>query len=100
MSDTAEKHSLLPWSVGLPAIAVAGADGWPIAMLVSRGDMSREASDQIRLADAEFIVKAVNHHDELVAALKDAVEWMNDRRELAEIVPAIARALDVLAKVK
>lgn len=37
--------------------------------------------------------------DELVAALKESVEWMNERRELAEIVPEIARALNVLAKV-
>jgi hypothetical protein len=63
------------------------------------GDTEGSEMNELGIANAEFIVRCVNAHEELIAALKDAVRWMNDRRELAEIVPEIGRALDALAKV-
>ena len=84
-------HSPLPWHVGpyyrFDIEARDGRVGGGSPSFTPRGD-----------ANAEFIVRAVNSHDALVAALKAARAWMDDRRELAEIVQAILDADVALLK--
>lgn len=67
MNDT---HSLLPWHIEeLPAtIRIRGA-----------GDECVMESNQYRVhrkADTEFIVRACNSHDDLLAALKGSLDWL------------------------
>ena len=47
-----------------------------------------------RTANARLIASA----PDLLEALKSAMKWMDDRRELAEYVPEIATALNAIAK--
>jgi len=99
---TQSTHTPTPWSLGMrtatygkimsddterPCIAhvmqMAGPDGKP---------------DAESLANAAHIVRCVNHHDELVNALRGMLNWarrvkgLNPGMEVAEAVNVLARA--------
>lgn len=60
-------HAPLPWAYDGDAIRMAGGVGC-VAM------MATDCGDPVTREDAVFIVRAVNNHDALMAALKDIVE--------------------------
>lgn len=66
-----ELHTPTPWHHTGKA-TLRGADGDYIATLENNGR---------RAGNAAFIVRAVNAHDELVAALKEAIGELNDYAE-------------------
>lgn len=82
MSST--KHSKLPWSQDLESVDDGG--GSYVDLLDARDEEILRLSygtllgQKIALADAEFIVRACNSHDDLLAELKGCVEvleWMH-----------------------
>lgn len=94
-------HDPLPWTVDeiggdranlyvLNAcdLVVAKVVGWPEA------DMTRQPKET-----AEFIVRACNSHDELVAACKALVEWATDFEADDERTTSVLnRAVAAIAK--
>lgn len=68
MSDTAEKvtHSPLPWAVD--GDAIRSVDGCSVVFAAGGLDRGWAYGPRTR-ANAEFIVRCVNHHAELVEAL-------------------------------
>jgi hypothetical protein len=72
-----------PWSAAseykLNSFLISGADGVYIASC--DGESKDGAQDKVENeANAAFIVRACNAHDELVAALRDAEQWISDMR--------------------
>jgi hypothetical protein len=90
-------HTPLPWEVVVRCdryydiLASEGGPSFPVANLSACSEPSE------RKANAALICKAVNHHDELVAALRDAVRLM----PLGAKVRAewLGRASDALKKI-
>ena len=77
---------------------IAGANGKRIVELLTRpADKEFGFTDEAR-ANAELIVKAVNNHDALVAALGIAYEALSGMGEQTEA--ASAAAYDALEQVK
>jgi hypothetical protein len=65
------QHSPFPWSINREG-RIDDADGEFVTFVsLQRGYVSSRKSDPIAEANAAFIVRAVNAHDELVAALRD-----------------------------
>lgn len=60
----------LPWRHGTFKPYIYEADGSGAATVTEQFDPER------RVALAEFIVRAVNSHDDLVAALEAATDWV------------------------
>ncbi|SRR5260221_2812201 len=57
--------------------------------------------DSIAAANAEFIVRACNAHDELLEAVKNLIQELESNkldRELGNPVPAVAKALAAIAR--
>lgn len=72
-------HSPLPWSVGGRTTANVGLERQIVSAdgrVVSRAQRYTDEPGHLDRndADAEFIVRAVNNHKELLAALKGIVE--------------------------
>ena len=76
------EHSPLPWRWSDDE-RIIGADGFDVLAAWSEG----QPGLSIEKADRDLILKAVNHHAELVGALKEAV-----RNSIPEAVP-LARAI-------
>jgi len=102
------KHSPTPWRVirfgiGGPCIVEGSDDGFRFIASPTSRNTDPAVERQQQDVDAAHIVKCVNHHDELVAALGDLVDdyraicraagWQPDGRKYDN-----ARAL--LAKLK
>jgi len=71
------KHAPLPWSVEQEdsgGLAVLAADGL-LAADCSIIFMGEGRSEEVCGANAELIVRAVNAHDDLFAACREAIEW-------------------------
>lgn len=119
------EHTKTPWKIGAPhpnnaCAYIVDADGREVATLYGGSDpggqneMGHWVRQPIRDANAAFIVRACNAHDELVAALKrvayeferppepncschlnppcgDCVEHGNTRELFAEIDAALSR---------
>lgn len=66
------EHSPLPWTASTSSYeltnTVVAADGFRVAVLI---DGNKERPPEEHAANAEFIVRAVNSHAELVKALED-----------------------------
>lgn len=60
------QHTPTPWKTG--DLYIWGADGEPL-------DLAARPRPE-RKANAEFIIRACNSHDELVAALGSAQSWL------------------------
>lgn len=115
------KHSPLPWAIlkAWPNRIVAQDDadksiGWHnddeedqrrFATVLVESDDSvsprawRRIPRSVAVANAALIVRAVNHHDELVALLERVAEW-NAPSGFSDCDRAIADARALLAKVK
>lgn len=100
------EHSPLPWSstpwenTDHHEIAIHAADGTWVADCVV--DQDNDRPDEIE-ANAAFIIKAVNNHDVLVAALKRSKEALDvaqaaldDPRDGNMMLEAYRHARDVL----
>lgn len=91
-----DKHTPTPWKaaspqvfMGVTCVWIHGANG---PVLKIEGSLKESV-----LADAAFIVRAVNAHEALLAALKDLlhqIETNGERREfvVGDAVQAIAKA--------
>ena len=94
MTDkTAASRTPGPWECGTDG--EGGIFVWP-----KTGDYIAEVSYEV---DAQFIVRACNAHDDLVAALREARyaldymqahKWMVGRQALAKLDAALKRATD------
>jgi hypothetical protein len=68
------KHSPLPWAVDKQGL-FTDPDGIPIARAFDNPDSgAEEFGDETSTANAAFIVRAVNCHEELVTAAHKALE--------------------------
>lgn len=69
------EHTQTPWrlkpSEQSPTLCVYGADGMRVACVPLHASITGSIDEH----NAVFMVRAVNSHNELVAALKDIVEW-------------------------
>ena len=80
----AARHSLLPWVFrpmsGKPhrGRIISACKGWPEKIVAEA--TGQETADE-RLANAELIVRAVNNHDALVAALLAARPYVMAARD-------------------
>lgn len=79
------EHSPLPWSVGSrnaidpeAECGVTAFDGMTVCDLWNSVNIGTECDGEMARANAEFIVRCVNSHDALLAALKHLVECLND----------------------
>ncbi len=104
MSDI--KHTPTPWRTDedFDHLSVAGADGAQIADCCILG-FKVKRNDAINRANAAFIVRAVNAHDDLVDALEVAKQFVEQEAEMrgdadkgyalscAAILPVIRAAL-------
>lgn len=97
------KHTKTPWNgatgissiVGLPIVS---QEGRPICnlMTVPKGFPNEEKHNAEALANAAFIVRACNSHQDLVDAARlslDLIERVGDNRKDAHIVEALKAAL-------
>jgi hypothetical protein len=97
-------HSPLPWRASpsddefFEDCNILRPDGLAVAVAVVNGDIAKKEADM----NAELIVRAVNHHDALVAMLERVVEYYDCDLSESGMAPHApckdARAL--LAKVK
>lgn len=72
-------RSLLPWKhVGRN---ISGADGWSVASTINHDP-----------ADAEFIVRAVNNHESLLAALKESRPHVAASAEASHLLQGFTRS--------
>jgi len=105
---TGELHTPLPWFVNQCGIysenPKAEKPGTPMghALIASTGDEGDEYEGHEQLANAVFIVKAVNLHDELVRVLTNIVSWHDgtNEREFIPMGKCLAEARLLLAKNK
>ena len=83
------EHTKTPWKIGAPhpnnaCAYIVDADGREVATLYGGSDpggqneMGHWVRQPIRDANAAFIVRACNAHDELVAALKEGRRAIGD----------------------
>lgn len=83
------KHTPTPWKVvtGLYGTTSIWADGEEMAICPINYDGARRPPEE-STANAEFIVRAVNCHDELLAALEDILASYdaNDSRGIGEAI--------------
>lgn len=94
------KHSPLPWSFDgdwnrIPTIFAA--DGRTMVATVEKGTCSHDARPSPeRKANAELIVRAVNSHADMLAALKAIADYYDEddilRGDLEQIRAAISKA--------
>jgi hypothetical protein len=98
-------HSPLPWSVGVAnsgdqiddgAPGIESADGWTVCDVWPSACPDCD-SLRFAIANAEFIVRAVNSHADLLAALK-AIVAADEVKSLDRIVAAIPAARAAIAK--
>ena len=74
----ASEHSPLPWVVGRPDVdgdarysyGIRDREDWVLADVLTTCAYSDAAGRELAEANAEFIVRCVNSHEALVAALK------------------------------
>jgi hypothetical protein len=77
-------HTATPWGFDEPeypedAIYIEPLDAKGDNTIATLGpDIDPLITPQQHLANARMIIKSVNHHDELVAALSGLVEWIDD----------------------
>ena len=98
-----KNHSALPWRVTANPMRDDG-----VFITFGAGSRSYEGElpeaitpCQIERGNAEFIVKAVNHHDELVAVLADVADLLERRLGEFEVTPAsVDAARELITKVK
>jgi hypothetical protein len=104
--ETAGGHTALPWAVeggpqgmwkinGGPSTVQSGEPyqiGWVI--VEERNRTARE----VDLANAKLIVRAVNAHDELVAACEEAMSILS--MQLPDSLPALKQLRAALAKAR
>ena len=77
----ASEHSPLPWVVGRPDVdgdarysyGIRDREDWVLADVLTTCAYSDAAGRELAEANAEFIVRCVNSHDDLLAALKAIV---------------------------
>lgn len=105
-----QKHTPAPWSVGEQnghcGISINGPEGGRLAtvylgLVTTRVEWGQAHFDLPEnaesVANAAIIVRAVNSHEQLVAALRDCVAVMErDLIGLAVIQPELAAARDAL----
>lgn len=90
------KHTPTPWYLSPISCDVWANPGFTICEVYPSGHETEE-----KKANAEFIVRACNCHDELVIALDDCVSVMTkELKGLAVIQPELRQALTVLAKAR
>jgi hypothetical protein len=90
------KHTSTPWRIERETSnIIAGIDNKEIRVLTVNGAVDDEKID---LANAAFIVRAVNAHGELVQALREIESMAEDNRynieSHAEIKQVASRAID------
>ncbi len=94
MSDT--QHTPTPWEADeLRIWSAAGSDPIYIASLKFAADNDCPVQAEV---NGEFIVRACNSHDELVAALTDCIESLINAGR--QHVHSVERARAILAKVE
>ena len=100
-NETENKHTPTPWIVDPGTVTIHAQNpinGSCIASVLGTGD---EDSDQVSLADAEFIVRACNSHEALLEAAKRAYTHIsltiglvsNKTREEKELLQMIHLAI-------
>ena len=93
------KHTATPWRINPRARStVQTLDGDTVAACGVRSDLSKPNLHEELEANAALIVRAVNCHEELVAALELATQAIEQDRRGPTSVSATCRA--ILAKVK
>ena len=89
---SASKHTALLWRVEYVGVTSAGDDGEDVCEVITQ-DGHRRVADGLRAPNAELIVRAVNCHADLLAALRDlcattpdsnAAEWIAARAAIAK----------------
>jgi len=90
------KHTPTPWEVNDDDSGIIGTwgpdeDDWGLICATDYA-ISSSVPEEQRPANAAFIVKACNAHDELVEALKTAIQVMKDN----EIDTMLSSEFDVL----
>ncbi|MEE8382190.1 MAG: hypothetical protein V3R78_10010 [Thermodesulfobacteriota bacterium] len=82
-------HSKLPWEVitTIMGISIRRMDGYKVAVEIAG------ATETERKANAEFICKAVNNHDRLLEASKEALKVFDairsNRGETGKRIPVV-----------
>lgn len=94
---TKETHTPGPWGLmaGMPTNVLAAS-----GIRVARCDFDGDFSHPETRANAEMIVRAVNSHDELVAALKRLSKQMLGRVMSQEDIDALDEAGRVISKAR
>ena len=93
------KHTPTPWTLtGIKKQQIRCADKKArqsiIANMVAEWNYSSKTTYSLTdEANAQFIVKAVNSHDELIEALKEALGWFEHNKLGHRIQPLIKQAL-------
>ncbi len=96
-------HTPVPWKVGVEV------EAYEPDRVVIRQVASHPALEDILFragrmgnpqANAEFVVLAVNHHEELVDLARRLVEWDVFGKDFGEVVKISRRATELLAKVE
>ncbi len=85
-------HSPLPWKLDVWTIENTGAYASIVAGDVEFGRIDNGDAEAMSRADAELIVRAVNSHADMLAALK-AVIHNNDSILTIEVYDAVAAAI-------
>lgn len=85
MADTETPHTPTPWTQGFTSRDVAFVNGGHV--VVCKCDVGSNTAEADPRANAAFIVRAVNAHESLVAALQDILERSGD-----PIIENVARA--------
>lgn len=87
MQQEPEKHSPLPWElrpeVGRYPYLIRSTEGVTVAAVYLDAPSVMEYEEM--QANAAFLIRAVNNHDALIAALTDCAKRMDKLRELMAV---------------
>jgi hypothetical protein len=87
-------HTPTPWNTNSPdETLILGPDRQVVATTL-QDEEDYQANHDTRYADAEFIVKCVNAHDDLVKVLSHLIHWHDQlsAKDIAMAKEALAKA--------
>jgi hypothetical protein len=90
MSD--EQHTALPWKLGPTQDTVEDANGIELLRMYEIDHEAATYFDLPYAANAAFIVRAVNNHAALLAALKELLKWSSSEYQCNPRINAAAEA--------